>query len=72
VGHHQRLRSPAHGGGQHSERGSLVIVDMEERPTLHGQQVWLRDRGDFIMPWIESGIWSRYAENGHTEFRRLT
>jgi hypothetical protein len=31
-----------------------VIVDLEERPTLHGQQVWVRVRfGDFITPWIE-------------------
>jgi hypothetical protein len=31
-----------------------VIVDAEERPTLHGHESWVRARfGDF-MPWIEA------------------
>jgi hypothetical protein len=31
-----------------------AIVDMEERPTRHGHQAWVRARfGDFVTPWIE-------------------
>jgi hypothetical protein len=33
-----------------------VIVDTEERPTLHGHRAWIRARfGDFIKAWIEAG-----------------
>jgi hypothetical protein len=31
-----------------------VIVDMEDRITPHGPNVWVRARfGDFLTPWIE-------------------
>jgi hypothetical protein len=37
-----------------------VIVDVEERPSLHGRQVWVRARfGDFITPRVEEWRFER-------------